>query len=73
MIQAKCEDCRYWEMIDGKGGICKRFPPNSTGHPVQVMRRIVQGNRPSPTSFMGVTSWPKTTATDWCGEFRNDE
>lgn len=73
MIARKCENCDFWQELDGKGGTCKRYPPKPTPMPIQMAGRIQVGNRPSPVNFMDVISWPKTKAEDWCGEFKNEQ
>lgn len=69
----KCESCRFWELINDKGGTCKRYPPNTTAIAVQQMGQIVRNNRPAPPQFMDIISWVKTKPDDWCGEFEPDE
>lgn len=73
MIKCICENCDFWQEMEGKnGGVCKRYPPKPTPMPAQVAGRILQGQRPSPVQFLDVISWPKTKADEWCGEFKNE-
>jgi hypothetical protein len=62
MPDAKCGNCRFWEMFpDPNGpGVCRRHAP-----------------RPKMTASMSVTkttaTWPITHDDDWCGEYESDE
>lgn len=73
MTTKTCEACDYWYRIDDKGGRCCRYPPTASPQRVQVVSRVVVGQRPSPVSFMDVISWPKTKPGEICGEFSNEQ
>ena len=73
MIKRACETCDFWVRINGKGGTCRRYPPNATPKAGQVPGNIVKGLRPSPINFFDVISWPKTRNEDWCGEWKENE
>lgn len=65
-----CRTCRFWRPTNDKAekGQCRRFPPSTTGFPVQgthpITRQLSQGTQ--------VTQHvPTTTADEWCGEFQS--
>ncbi len=55
MIKRICENCDFWQKMEGdNGGICKRYPPKPTPMPIQMAGRIVVGQRPAPVNFMDI-------------------
>ena len=55
-----CEDCKYWELVTGDHGDCRRHAP-----------RIIEGQFWSiQDGYIPETRavWVKTDLMDWCGD-----
>lgn len=59
-MKRSCEDCNFWEYLDGEFGNCRRSAPMVDPTQTPVMDREQ-------------TIWPMTRENDWCGEFQRVE
>jgi hypothetical protein len=57
----KCKECLYWQISDQARdeGACRRNAPSA--------RHVERDWSEGALSWIG---WPRTKATDWCGEFK---
>lgn len=56
----RCFDCKFFDKINNKVGLCKRYPPTVWGNPP---------SRDDPNFSMQV-NFPMVDADEWCGEFK---
>ena len=57
----KCQDCLYWQQSSKQReeGACRRNAP-----------RAKHVERDWPEDALCLIAWPRTKASDWCGEFK---
>jgi hypothetical protein len=53
-----CTSCAYWDSNNSSEGNCRRNSPQTVIFEVSSEKKIS-------------TVFPITTATDWCGDFKN--
>ncbi len=71
MTEIRCENCDFFDVIDDKCGLCRRYPPYVQGQMAQRANRVI-GQRPSPVTFVPVVMWCQVKPDEWCGEFRSE-
>jgi len=57
----RCKNCRFWQLLEGERGICRRNSP--------LPRDLEQAQ--DGRSVIYRVSWPETHESDWCGEFQS--
>ena len=63
MIYVGCDGCRYWTGTAGVNevALCRRNPP-------QAFRVSIPNTSDPGETVQNLSSWPRTSAIDWCGE-----
>jgi len=68
-MAAQCGTCRFWDTVrdvdEVPEGRCRRFPPRG-----QAPKYDDDWDYTSWVREAIFLSWPRTLATDWCGEYQ---
>jgi hypothetical protein len=66
----KCQDCLHWQISDHKRdeGACRRNAPRPR-HVEHASSYAQQPQSWTPDCLSWI-AWPRTGASDWCGEFK---
>ncbi|WP_367874544.1 hypothetical protein [Luteolibacter sp. Populi] len=58
-ITKACEECTFWNRLDGEHGECRRHAPQTVSFQVDDEVRFE-------------SMFPATDAEDWCGDFEKE-
>jgi len=65
MMRYTCKLCRFFDVLESGGGLCRRSPP-----------RVFYQEEMGDVAYRGrvcETLWPFVNDKDWCGEHRLKE
>lgn len=69
---SSCLFCRFWKQDSATGGECRRMPPQKVTH-VKSYAEGENGDYREAVISKVCTEFPETHATEWCGEFVENE
>jgi len=62
-MSVHCENCKYWQLLADKVGMCRYYPPVVDGDIARLYGNMKQ-------TLLEQGWWPRVSSTDWCGYFK---